>query len=93
MLPDVPTLMEAGIGDLTFYSWQGVAAPKGLQPAVKQKIHGALVAALNDPQVKAKFTDIGLEVVANTPEEFAQFQRAEYDRWKEVITAGKITAD
>jgi hypothetical protein len=43
--------------------------------------------------VKAKFTDIGLEVVANTPEEFARFQRMEYDRWKEVITAGKITAD
>jgi tripartite-type tricarboxylate transporter receptor subunit TctC len=93
VLPDVPTLMEAGIGDLSVYSWQGVAAPKGLQPAVKQKIHGALVAALNDPQVKAKFTDIGLEVVANTPEEFVRFQRMEYDRWKEVITAGKITAD
>jgi tripartite-type tricarboxylate transporter receptor subunit TctC len=93
VLPDVPTLIEAGIGDLSVYSWQGVAAPKGLQPAVKQKIHGALVAALNDPQVKAKFSDIGLEVVANTPEEFAQFQRKEYDRWKEVITAGKITAD
>jgi tripartite-type tricarboxylate transporter receptor subunit TctC len=93
VLPDVPTLAEAGLKDLTVYSWQGVAAPKGLPAEVKQKIHTALVNALNDPQVKQKFTDIGLEVVANTPEQFAEFQRAEYDRWKEVITAGKITAD
>ena len=89
VLPDVPTLIESGIKDLTVYSWQGVAAPKGLPADVKQKIHGALVTALNDPQVKQKFTDIGLEVVANTPEQFAQFQRAEYERWKEVITVWK----
>jgi tripartite-type tricarboxylate transporter receptor subunit TctC len=93
VLPEVPTLIESGLKDLTVYSWQGVAAPKGLPAAVKQKIHEELVAALNDPQVKQKFTDIGLEVVANTPEQFAEFQRKEYERWKEVITAGKITAD
>jgi tripartite-type tricarboxylate transporter receptor subunit TctC len=93
VLPEVPTLIEAGLQALSVYSWQGVAAPKGLQPEVRQKIHAALVAALNDPQVKSKFTDIGLEVVANTPAEFENFQRREYDRWKEVITAGKITAD
>ena len=93
VLPDVPTLIESGLKDLSVYSWQGVAAPKGLPADVKQRIHAALVAALRDPQVTKKFTDIGLEVVANTPEQFATFQRSEYDRWKEVITAGKITAD
>jgi tripartite-type tricarboxylate transporter receptor subunit TctC len=93
VLPEVPTLLESGLQDLTVYSWQGVAAPKGLPAAVKQKIHAELVAALNDPQVKQNFTDIGLEVVANTPEQFAEFQRKEYERWKEVIVAGKITAD
>ena len=93
VLPDVPTLIESGIKDLSVYSWQGVAAPKGLAPDLKQKIHTALVSALNDPQVKTKFTEIGLEVVANTPEQFEKFQQVEYDRWKEVITAGKITAD
>jgi tripartite-type tricarboxylate transporter receptor subunit TctC len=93
VLPDVPTLVESGLQDLTVYSWQGVAAPKGLPTDVKQKIHAELVAALNDPEVKQKFTDIGLEVVGNTPEQFAEFQRKEYERWKEVITAGKITAD
>jgi tripartite-type tricarboxylate transporter receptor subunit TctC len=93
VLPEVPTLIESGLKDLTVYSWQGVAAPKGLPAPVKQKIHAELVAALNDPQVKQKFTDIGLEVVANTPEQFAEFQRKEYDRWQEVIRDGKITAD
>jgi tripartite-type tricarboxylate transporter receptor subunit TctC len=93
VLPDVPTLIESGIKDLTVYSWQGVAAPKGLPADLKQKIHGAMVTALNDEQVKKKFTEIGLEVVANTPEQFAEFQRSEYDRWKEVITVGKIKGD
>ncbi len=93
VLPDVPTLIEAGVKDLSVYSWQGVAAPRGLAPDLKQKIHAAMVTALTDPEVRKKFTDIGLEVVANTPEQFAEFQRTEFDRWKEVITTGKITAD
>ena len=51
VLPDVPTLAEAGVKDLSVYSWQGVAAPKGLPPDVKQSIHAALMAALSDADV------------------------------------------
>ena len=92
-IADVPTAAEAGVKNLEVYSWQAVVAPKGLPPAVRTKAHDAMAAALNDPAVKQQFTTIGLEVVANTPEQFAEFQRKEFDRWKEVITAGKITAD
>ena len=93
VLPDVPTLAEAGVKDLSVYSWQGVAAPKGLPADVKQKIHASLIAALSDAEVKKKFAELGLEVVGNTPEQFATFQLAEYARWKKVIETGKITAD
>ena len=75
------------------YSWQAVAAPKGLPADVKTKLHAAMVAALNDPAVKPKLTELGFEIVANTPEQFAQFQAREYARWKKVIETGKITAD
>jgi len=51
------------------------------------------VAALNDPQVRQRFTSIGFDVVANTPEQFAAFQQKESARWKSVIETGKITAD
>ena len=93
LLPQVPTLAEAGVKGVDVYSWQGVAAPKGLPADVKAKLHGAVVAALNDASVKPKLNEIGLEVVANTPEQFTKFQQAEFARWKQVIETGKITAD
>ena len=93
LLPNVPTLAEAGVKDAEVYSWQGVAAPKGLAPEVKKRLHEALLAALNDPQVKSRFNEIGLEVVGNTPEQFTAYQASEYARWKKVITERHITAD
>ncbi len=93
VLPQVPTLDEAGVSGIDVYSWQGVAAPKGLAPDLKQRIHAAIMAALRDPAVAEKFTRVGLEIVANTPEQFATFQQKEFARWKEVIEKGKITAD
>ncbi|HSV70963.1 MAG TPA: tripartite tricarboxylate transporter substrate binding protein [Methylibium sp.] len=93
VLPNVPTLAESGVKGVDVYSWQAVAAPKGLPADVKAKLHAALVAALNDAQVKQKFAEIGIEVVASTPEQFAAFQQAEYARWKTLIETRKITAD
>lgn len=93
VLPNVPTLNESGVKGVDVYSWQGIAAPKGLPADVKAKLHAAIVAALNDPQVKADFAKIGIEVVANTPEQFTAFQQAEFARWKSVIETRKISAD
>ena len=93
LLPQVPTLAEAGVKDVDVYSWQAVAAPRGLPPEVKKTLHDALVAALDDPQVRSKLTGLGFEIVANSPEQFAEMQRSEFARWKKVIDTGKITAD
>jgi len=93
LLPQVPTLAEAGVKDVDVYSWQAVAAPRGLPPEVKKTLHDGLVAALNDPQVKGKLTALGFEIVANSPEQFAEMERSEFARWKKVIETGRITAD
>lgn len=93
LLPDVPTMEESGIKGVTVYSWQAVAAPKGLPADIKAKLHAALVAGLNDPAVKPKLLELGFEIVGNTPEQFTAFQAAEFARWKKVIEVGKITAD
>jgi tripartite-type tricarboxylate transporter receptor subunit TctC len=93
LLPDVPTLTEAGVKGVTVYSWQAFAAPKGLPADVKSKLHGAIVAGLNDPAVKQKLLDLGFEIVGNTPEQFTEFQAREFARWKKVIEVGKIKAD
>jgi tripartite-type tricarboxylate transporter receptor subunit TctC len=93
VLPDVPTMAEAGVKNVEVYSWQAIVAPKGLPPTVRTKANEAIVAALNDPAVKQQFTAIGFEVVGNTPAQFATFQKQEFDRWKKVIETGKITID
>ena len=93
LLPDVPTLEESGVKGVTVYSWQAVAAPKGLPADIKTRLHEAIVAALNDPAVKPKLLDLGFEIVGSTPEQFTAFQASEFARWKKVIEVGKITAD
>jgi tripartite-type tricarboxylate transporter receptor subunit TctC len=93
VLPEVPTMSEAGVKNVEVYSWQAVVAPKGLPPALRTKANESMVAALNDPAVKQQLTSIGLEIVGNTPAQFASFQQQEYARWKKVIETGKITID
>jgi tripartite-type tricarboxylate transporter receptor subunit TctC len=93
LLPEVPTVGEAGLKDMNVYSWQALAAPKGIPPAVKAKLHAASTAALNDPKTKAQLIDQGFEVVANTPDEATKFQREELVRWKKVIEVGGITVE
>jgi tripartite-type tricarboxylate transporter receptor subunit TctC len=93
LLADVPTLREQGVQGAEVQSWQAVAAPRGLQPEVKAKIHAAVLAAVNDPAIKERWLSQGLEIVANTPEQFTRFQATEFARWKQLIESRKITAD
>jgi tripartite-type tricarboxylate transporter receptor subunit TctC len=93
LLPNVPSLEELGIKEANVYSWQAIAAPKGLPSDVKLKLHSTIVSALNDPQVKSKLLDLGFEIVGNTPEQFTSFQSAEFARWKKLIQSRNIQAD
>ena len=93
LLPDVPTMEELGHKAVTVYSWQAVAAPKGLPADIKTKVRNAVVESLNDPAVKPKLLELGFEIVGNTPEQFTAFQSAEFARWKQVIEQGKISID
>jgi tripartite-type tricarboxylate transporter receptor subunit TctC len=93
LLPQVPTLAEAGVKGVDVYSWQAVAAPKGLPADIKAKLATNIAAVLAEPAVKSKLTEQGFEVVASSPEQFAKFQATEYARWKNVIETRKITAD
>jgi len=93
VLPEVPTLAEAGVKGAEVYSWQGVAAPKGLPAATKKALSDAVIAAMQDPDMKKRMLDQGLEIVASTPEEFTAFQLREWARWKTLIDTRRITAD
>ena len=93
LLPDVATLQEQGVKGAEVQSWQAVAAPKGIPADVRQKLYTAIAASLNEKEVKDKLLAQGFEIVANTPEQFAKFQAAEYAKWKTLIETRKITAD
>ena len=93
LLPNVPSLEELGIKEANVYSWQAIAAPKGLPADIKAKLHAAIVSSLNDPQIKPKLLDLGFEIVANTPEQFTAYQAAEFARWKKLIQSRNIQAD
>jgi len=93
LLPPVPTLQEQGVKGAEVQSWQAIAAPKGIPADVKARLHGAIVASLNEPAVKDKLLAQGFEIVGNTPEQFGAFQAKEFARWKQLIDTRKITAD
>jgi tripartite-type tricarboxylate transporter receptor subunit TctC len=89
VFPDVPTMAEAGVAGFEVYSWQAVAAPKGLPKDVYAKINAAVVAALHAADTKTRFDAQGFDVVANTPEQFGEFLKGEIARWTQVVnTAG-----
>jgi tripartite-type tricarboxylate transporter receptor subunit TctC len=92
-LPDVPTAAEAGIPDLVVYSWQAAAAPKGLTADVRTKLESEFAAAVNSPDVKKQFNDMGFDVVGTNGAQFVEFLASETQRWKKVIDAGNINVD
>ena len=93
LLPQVPTAAEAGLPDFVVYSWQAFGGPGGMSPALTVRVHAAIRAALTVPEVKTRMDDLGFEIVATAPAEFAAFQLAEIARWKRVVQAGNIRAE
>ena len=87
--PNVPTAIEAGVPGYDFASWGGVFAPAGTPRDVVMRLNGEIGKALNSPDLKKRFDDMGLVAKASTPEEFGKFLFAEMARWKAVLGAKK----
>ncbi|WP_454675501.1 Bug family tripartite tricarboxylate transporter substrate binding protein [Achromobacter pestifer] len=78
--PDVPTFSEAGQPGFVVMAWKGLMAPAGTPPAVVDRLHAAVVKALQDPQLRARFQELGAEPLGSTPAEFAK-QIADETAW------------
>ena len=94
-MPDIPTSAESGVPGLYMAGWFGFWAPKGTPKDVVAKLNAAMTEALADPNVVARFTDLGLDVAPKaqqTPEGLAAFQQAEIDKWWPIIKAAGIGA-
>jgi tripartite-type tricarboxylate transporter receptor subunit TctC len=82
--PEVPTMEESGLPGFVVSSGFGMFAPAGTPRPIIDRIHSALVKALNDPKVKENLAGQGADVVASTPEEYDRFNRTEITKWIKV---------
>ena len=83
-LTDLPTLNESGVPGYEAVQWFGIAAPAGTPREVVQRLNSEIKAILAMPDVQKRFVELGFDVVGDTPDEFAQFLRAENAKWKKI---------
>ncbi len=92
-LPDVPTMMEAGVPGFEVTVWYGVFAPAAVARPILVKLNAELVKTLNLPEIRERMAEQGAEPTPTTREEFASFQKAEVARWAKVVKDSGATAE
>jgi tripartite-type tricarboxylate transporter receptor subunit TctC len=92
-LPDVPTTAEAGVKDYIAAGWFALLAPRGTPPDIIQRLHSEYAAAIADPAVRDRLTEMGAEPIVTSPEELARFISAEVVKWRDVVRNAGITAE
>ena len=93
ILPDIPTMDEAGLKGFEASTWHGLVAPAGTPPEVIAKLHKAAIAALQDPGVQASLGRLGVDIVGDTPEQFKAYIKAEIPKWTAIVKASGATMD
>lgn len=89
-LPDVPTMEESGVADYEVSAWQGILAPAGTPPEIVKKLQTEIARILRLPEISATLTKQGLDVIASTPKEFADYNRAELTKWAKTVKEAGI---
>ena len=89
-LPDVPTVAESGIAGFDVTSWYGIVVRAGPPPAVVKKLHADMAEALAAPDVREKLAGLGLDPLANSPEDFARMIASESRKWSEIVRKADI---
>jgi tripartite-type tricarboxylate transporter receptor subunit TctC len=90
ILPDVPTVKEAGIEGYEMKNWYGLLAPAGTPKAIIDKLNAAIVKVVSTPEIKEQFYAQGSEPTSNSPQEFSQFIREETERMSKVVKKAGI---
>lgn len=92
-LPEVPTIAESGFPGFDASSWFGLVGPAGLPREIAVKIQGEVAQALKEPALREKFIQQGADPVANTPEEFGEYIRAETAKWARIVRSSGAKVD
>lgn len=91
--PDIPTVAESGVTGFEYVTWYGLFAPAGTPREIVGRLNAQLVKMLAEPELSKRFASQGAEPSSNTPEQLAQYRRAEYERWRKLIAEQKLRVD
>lgn len=91
VLPDVPTMSEAGLPGFESYNWQGIIAPAKLPAPIVTKLNLTINEILKDPEVADAIKLSGSQAAGGSPEDFAAFIRSEQEKWKQVIQSAGVS--
>jgi len=93
LLPDVPTMREAGYPEVSGSAWNGIVAPAGVPQAVVQKLSAEFAKVLERSDTRENFGAMGMEPGGGSPDAFARFLHAESEKWAAVVKAANIRAE
>ena len=85
LLPELPSMAEAGVKDFDLISWNGYFGPAGLPPEVVTKVNAAINQIVNDPETKKRLSILGFDAFSGTPQDFAGFVDQQLTLWKKLI--------
>ena len=93
LLPEVPSVAESGYPGFEAVAWHGILAPAKTPPAIIKKLNQEIAKVLKDPEIRARFSKDGLEIVGGSPEDFSIYIKAEVDKWGKVVRESNIKID
>ncbi len=92
-LPEVPTFAESGLPGFLVLAWTGILAPTGTAQPIIERLGRELRSVLAEPDVRERYTAIGIGARASTPEEFTELMRTDLAKWKDVIKQAGIKVE
>ena len=93
LLPDIPSVSEAGVAGFDMSTWWGLVAPSGVGKDVIAKLYSETAKLLKQPDVRERIANVGAETVGNSPEEFAAFIRSEREKYAKLVKEANIKVD
>ena len=92
-LPDLPTMIEAGVADFEVVLWTSLFAPAGTPPAVVRRLQGEIAKIVRIPEIHERMTAMGIDPIGGTPEELAVQLKSDLDRWTRVAKSAGVKAN
>ncbi len=89
VIPEVPTIAEAGLPGYEVVGWNGILAPAKTPRAIIERLHAEIVKVIRAPAFEADILAQGIEPIGNTPEEFGRIIRADIERWAKILKVTK----